>query len=177
MELKDNIKLYRQKSGLTLQELADKINISKSTLHKYESGKITNIPSDKITNMANIFNISPAELMGWTDVMGQIALVNILKDLYDGYIDHYDLGHREYYMTIISNDIKIILNREQQEQLYKFVKSNIENFINIINPKKILIDKNTKKIIVDNNNDYSNDELEVIDMCNELLPDRNLDIL
>ena len=47
-------------------DFADKINVSKQTLYKYENNIITNIPSDKIEAAARLGNVSPAYLMGWT---------------------------------------------------------------------------------------------------------------
>lgn len=65
MDLKKNIKKYRLAKKMTLDELAEKIGIKKSTLQRYESGVITNIPSDKIEKMAEVFGIKPSILMGW----------------------------------------------------------------------------------------------------------------
>ena len=52
---------------MTLEDVATKININKATLQRYESGVITNIPSDKIEQLAQILDCSPAYLMGWED--------------------------------------------------------------------------------------------------------------
>lgn len=59
------IKKRRLETGITQTELADKTNISKQTLYKYENNVITNIPSDKIEMIARILNCSPGYLMGW----------------------------------------------------------------------------------------------------------------
>lgn len=61
------IKQYREALGLTQEELAKKINTTKQTIYKYENEIITNIPSDKVELLSNIFNISPSVLMGWDD--------------------------------------------------------------------------------------------------------------
>lgn len=65
MSINDNIKIYRQRKGLTLEEVGDYIGVSKSTVLKYENGSITNIPSDKIERMAMLFGVTPGEIMGW----------------------------------------------------------------------------------------------------------------
>ena len=67
MGLKENIKNKRLELGLTLEEVANKIGVKKPTLQRYESGVISNIPSDKIEALAEIFDISPAYLMGWIE--------------------------------------------------------------------------------------------------------------
>lgn len=66
MELKDNIKRRRLDLGLTLEELANKIEVSRSTLHKYENGVIANIPHEKIEKLAKALKTIPVELV-WND--------------------------------------------------------------------------------------------------------------
>ena len=63
----DRIKQAREKSGITQVDLAVKIGVSKQTLYKYENGVITNIPSDKIEQIAELTGVSPAYLMGWVE--------------------------------------------------------------------------------------------------------------
>lgn len=63
----ERIKALREKKGITLEELGEKLGVAKQTVGKYESGLITNIPSDKIEIMAEIFEVSPAYIMGWKD--------------------------------------------------------------------------------------------------------------
>lgn len=63
----DRIKTLREKLGLTQEELAAKLGTTKQTIFKYESGVISNIPSDRIEKMAEIFGCSPTYLMGWDD--------------------------------------------------------------------------------------------------------------
>lgn len=67
MGLKENIKSKRLELGMTLDEVAEKLGVKKPTLHRYESGVISNIPSDKIEDLAKIFDVSPSQLMGWND--------------------------------------------------------------------------------------------------------------
>ena len=59
------IKKLRESHNMTQDQLAEISNTSKQTIYKYETDKITNIPSDKIEAMAEAFGVSPAYLMGW----------------------------------------------------------------------------------------------------------------
>lgn len=68
MTVGERIKEIREKSGMSQVEFADKINVSKQTLYKYENNLITNIPSDKIEASAKLCGVSPAYLMGWEPV-------------------------------------------------------------------------------------------------------------
>ena len=63
------IKILREKYEMTQDELAKKIGTTKQTIYKYETDVITNIPSDKIEKMAELFSVKPAYLMGWDDTM------------------------------------------------------------------------------------------------------------
>ena len=50
---------------MTLDEVAQKVGVSRQTIQRYESGVIQNIPSDNIEKIANILGVSPGVLMGW----------------------------------------------------------------------------------------------------------------
>lgn len=65
MTLGDRLKTLRLSSDISQVDLADRLDISKQTLYKYENNIITNIPSDKIEAAAKIFKVSPSYLMGW----------------------------------------------------------------------------------------------------------------
>lgn len=67
MEMGEKIKFYREKRGLTLEELGSKVGVSKSTVLKWETGSIANMKRDKISKVARALGISPAFLMGWSD--------------------------------------------------------------------------------------------------------------
>ena len=67
MTIGERIKNMRLKLGMSQVEFADKINVSKQTLYKYENNVITNIPSDKIEAAARLGNVSPSYLMGWEE--------------------------------------------------------------------------------------------------------------
>ena len=69
MTIGERIKKLRLEKEYTLDEIADKLNTSRQTIFKYENNIVTNIPSDKIEKLALIFNVSPAYIMGWEDVL------------------------------------------------------------------------------------------------------------
>lgn len=67
MSLGNNIKHARKAAGLTQEDIAKEIGVSKQTVQKYESGVITTISSDKIEIIAKLLKTTPAKLMGWED--------------------------------------------------------------------------------------------------------------
>lgn len=62
------IKKRRTDLNMSYQELANKTGLSKSTLQRYETGAIKNMPIDKLEILASALNVSPAYLMGWENV-------------------------------------------------------------------------------------------------------------
>lgn len=61
------IKNLRLAMKLTQEELADAVGTKKQTIHKYETGIISNIPASKIKSIADALNTTPAYLMGWVN--------------------------------------------------------------------------------------------------------------
>lgn len=96
------IKQLRLENHMTQEELAAKLHTTKQTIYKYESGIVTNIPSDKIQRMAQIFGVSPVKIMGLSNVgvpaahgipiLGTICAGNgvYAEENFDGYffVDH-----------------------------------------------------------------------------------------
>lgn len=74
MTVGDRIRKHRELSGISQTYLAEKIGVSKQTLYKYEKNVITNIPSDKIEEIAKALNVSESCLMGWENK--EIELIN-----------------------------------------------------------------------------------------------------
>ncbi|MDO4582383.1 MAG: helix-turn-helix transcriptional regulator [Bacillota bacterium] len=67
MDVGKKIKNLRQACDMTQEELGARANTTKQTIHKYETGIITNIPANKIKHIAEALNTTPAYLMGWED--------------------------------------------------------------------------------------------------------------
>ena len=67
MSIGEKIKHLRCEFGFTQEELAYSAQTTKQTIHKYETGIISNIPASKIKAIADKLNTTPAYLMGWED--------------------------------------------------------------------------------------------------------------
>lgn len=67
MDVGARLKALRTKKDLTQEQVSKRMGIAKQTLFKYESGIITNIPSDKIEELAKIYDTTPAFIMGWNE--------------------------------------------------------------------------------------------------------------
>lgn len=60
----NNIRKYRKMKGMTLQELGDKVGMTRSAISKYELDKIP-IKNNVLEKIAQALNVSPLTLMGW----------------------------------------------------------------------------------------------------------------
>ena len=59
----ERIKAARKAAGLTQTELADKIGVKYSAIHKYESGMIVNLKRETISAIAKVLDVKPSWLM------------------------------------------------------------------------------------------------------------------
>lgn len=58
------IKSVREEKGMTLQEIATKIGVAKSTIQRYEAGTIDNIKLPIISSIANVLDVDPSWIIG-----------------------------------------------------------------------------------------------------------------
>jgi len=61
------IREQRQRWGYTLEEVAEKVGVSKGTLSKLENGLLKRPPRPLIDQLANIFDCDPVYLLGYDD--------------------------------------------------------------------------------------------------------------
>ena len=139
------IKKRRLELEYSFQDLADKTNMSKSTLQRYETGAIRNLPLDKLEILATALQTTPSYLMGWNDkedekpknkvkgvkipVLGRVAAgipIEMIEDVLDYEEISEDMAkHGEYFalkiqgdsMTprICNNDVVIVRQQDDAE--------------------------------------------------------------
>ena len=61
--MKFDINTKRKELGLTLEEIAKYVGVSKSTVKKWESGYIKNMRRDKIAKLAKVLDVSPVDIL------------------------------------------------------------------------------------------------------------------
>lgn len=64
IEIANRLKTRRLQMNYTYQELADQAGMSKSTLQRYETGAIKNIPIARLKSLSAALNMDPNELIG-----------------------------------------------------------------------------------------------------------------
>jgi len=65
MTIGEKIKQCRTARGLTLLDVAEYLGVKEATVQRYESGSIKNLKQETISALADLFQVSPAYLMGW----------------------------------------------------------------------------------------------------------------
>lgn len=103
-EIAKRLKARRTALGMTYQELADKASMSKSTLQRYETGAIKNIPIARLQALSSALDMSPNELIGV-----QIDPKQDAPAILAGALDKDDLVILEYYHTLSSDQKAFLL--------------------------------------------------------------------
>ncbi len=73
--LGDRIRRLRKERRMSLEELAEYIGTTRQTIHRYETGAISNIPHEKVEAMASALGTTPSRLMGWEDDFSSINTI------------------------------------------------------------------------------------------------------
>lgn len=64
MKIGERIKKIRKQRGMSVEEVAEKLDVSVSTLYRYENSSISKVPIDVIDRLCSVFGITTSELMG-----------------------------------------------------------------------------------------------------------------
>ena len=70
MEMNEIILTRRKELNLTLEEVANRVGVSRTTVQRWEKGTLQNPGRDKIAALAAALQVSPEYLLGWTDDPG-----------------------------------------------------------------------------------------------------------
>lgn len=115
----ENIRRRRRELGMTLEELAGRVGVSRQTLSRYETGVIGNIPPEKVERMAEALSVTPAVLMGWQQpelapyrpthtipILGRISagLPLYAEEQIEGYVTTDLNGGDEYFALRVKGD-------------------------------------------------------------------------
>ncbi len=101
MDFGKNLRRIRLERGMSMAQLAAAVGTSRQTIHRYESGAITNVPHERIAHLAEALTTRPELLMGWDEpafheesatvripVLGRIACGEPIfaSEEYDAYV-------------------------------------------------------------------------------------------
>lgn len=107
MSIGCRIKSLRTRLGLSIDELADKLDKNRTTVYRYENGDIENLPLGILDSLADALNTTPAHLMGW-DEPRTVTYNSKLE------MEHFERWHEEIGNHYFSN--------EEHEKLIEYAK-------------------------------------------------------
>ena len=108
----ERIKQRRKELGMSYQELADLTGISKSTLQRYETGSIKNIPLDKLDVLAEGLNTTALFILGKTEptnaeiISSGICNVPVFDSVSAGFGAYADSRVSSYIPTFIGHGVE-----------------------------------------------------------------------
>lgn len=68
MEIYERIKKRRKEIGLSAEEVAHALHVSRATIYRYESKEIEKLPTNIIEPLAKVLKCSVSYLMGWDEM-------------------------------------------------------------------------------------------------------------
>lgn len=81
MSISKRIKTRRQELGISVEELADRINKNKATIYRYEKGDIGKVPYDILEPLSEALDVSIGYLLGSEDTIENRPLPENLKPI------------------------------------------------------------------------------------------------
>ncbi len=96
-ELTARLKKYRERYGYTQQDIADHLEVGKTTYAQYELGN-RRIPVDMLVRVAALYNVSMDEMLG--NSVQPVASTNIIH----GNFTKEQIQKIQKYADLVSND-------------------------------------------------------------------------
>lgn len=144
-DIMSRIKKRREELDMSYQTLSDKVGISKSTLQRYETGYIKNMPVDKLEDIADALQVSPAYLMGWTDDphdwerIGNEEGINPPKD--------YEGSYEDYVKFKINENPEFDSGTEFLPRLTSGELDHLKQYAQLTNQNMQLVNNYTEKLL------------------------------
>lgn len=147
MLFNEKLKKLRKEEGLTQEQLAEKLNVSRQAITKWETGE--GVPDiENIKQISNLFNVTIDELLK------EEKNINIEKREKYSYVEELEIDHSKHFdinickiqeLNILSNNeekVRVEVLSSENENLNEIFKVEFDNMYN-----KLDIDiKNNKKI-------------------------------
>lgn len=80
MTIGERIREARTAKGLTQEQLAEQVHVTKQAVYKYETGIVTNIPLDKLESIAACLGVAPDYLAGWQGSPARAELDALIQE-------------------------------------------------------------------------------------------------
>lgn len=126
-DIVNNLKLLRQKTGMSQKELASKLGVSQNAVYNWENGK-REMSIDTIERVAALFDIAPSQLMGWEQIDSAFSGREASPETYDKLKTNIEKHHGKSKNTVtiaahFDGDEYTADELEEIRQFAEFVKS------------------------------------------------------
>ena len=178
----EKLRQLRISQGMTLEQVAVKVGVGKSTVRKWEIGMIENMRRDKIVALAAALGTTPEYLMGWGDGKQRVALtpyqqseiVDLFKtimnekNITEGFVTVRTGIDRTFFAKLLRPSICLV----DKEDFYKVV-----NYLDVYSDVEDILSDNEgalvgKKPLADNGERLTESEQIMINAFRHLSPDR-----
>lgn len=132
--MKNRIKTLRQEHGKTQEQLANEIGVKKLTISRWENAENVSLKQDKAQQLADIFGVSIAYLLGYED-----NFIETVKELSqkNGSDEAFFKAFRVYYELKMADGTENLLILKGEDFLNRYreeiLKSLIPNFNELSN--------------------------------------------
>ena len=72
MTMGERIYYLRKSKKMTQEDVAKRLNVAVQTIYKYEKGIVTNIPLDKLEQLAKVLDTTTTYITGWGDTDSKV---------------------------------------------------------------------------------------------------------
>jgi transcriptional regulator with XRE-family HTH domain len=119
-EIGAKIRQKRKALNLTQLQLAEKVELTESSISRYESGKIATMPTSTVNKICKVLKIEPAELLGITPENSfEYDLKEILKE-----VDNLPVEAKKELLNLFKSQINMYrrLSNEKDDNVSKEIK-------------------------------------------------------
>ena len=86
-DIGERIAYLRKISNMSQEELGRRVGVQRAAINKYEKGGVANIPLRTIEKIAEVFDVSPTYLVGWSNTVSnplsaEVKVLNGVKSFY-----------------------------------------------------------------------------------------------
>ncbi|MEA4835155.1 MAG: helix-turn-helix transcriptional regulator [Anaeromusa sp.] len=166
LEIHERIKNRRVECGLSVEEVAQSLGVSRATIYRYESSEIKNMGVDKLEPLAAVLNTTPKYLMGWTDDPTDYDNDDLIAEVDKPNLEHFesDVKRALAFKKAVDGDI------ENEERPSYYLDPEVAEMANELhkNPEMRILFDASKKLTKD-------DLRFVTEMVNRIRKEENKD--
>lgn len=141
MNTGERIKQARTKKHMSVDELAPKIGVSRSTLFRYENGAVSKIPTSALIKIAKELNTTPNFLLGHPETEIPDDFPQKAKEIYGELLKDYSAKTYNGKALRFFDDIDLVLNSAIQRYLDTgFLKSRPKKSMYLVLMKALILE-------------------------------------